>query len=87
MLSSISLNTFMNLGIMIFVGMAVGRLMKLVKLPNVTGYLVAGLLIGPGVYGTFLDIRKIRFDATLSRNDNVNKVIKKKVAKAKKASK
>lgn len=45
------------------------------------------LLIGPGVYGTFLDIKKARFDATLSRNDSVNKVIKKKVAKAKKASK
>ena len=51
MLSSLSLNTFMNLGIMIFVGMAVGRLMKLIKLPNVTGYLIAGLLIGPGVLG------------------------------------
>ncbi len=45
------------------------------------------LLIGPGVYGTFLDIKKVRFDATLSRNENVNKVIKKKVSKAKKASK
>ena len=51
MLSSLSLNTFLNLGIMIFVGMAVGRLMKLIKLPNVTGYLIAGLLIGPGVLG------------------------------------
>ena len=45
------------------------------------------LLIGPGVYGTFLDIKTARFDATLSRNDTVNKVIKKKIAKAKKASK
>jgi hypothetical protein len=45
------------------------------------------LLIGPSVYGTFLDIKQARFDATLSRNDTVNKVIKKKVAKAKKASK
>ena len=51
MLASLSLNTFLNLGIMIFVGMAVGRLMKLIKLPNVTGYLLAGLLIGPGVLG------------------------------------
>jgi hypothetical protein len=45
------------------------------------------LLVGPSVYGTFLDIKQARFDATLSRNDTVNKVIKKKVAKAKKASK
>lgn len=45
------------------------------------------LMVGPSVYGTFLDIKQARFDATLSRNDTVNKVIKKKVAKAKKASK
>lgn len=45
------------------------------------------LLVGPGVYGTFLDIKQARFEATLSRNDSVNKVIKKKIAKAKKASK
>ena len=45
------------------------------------------LLVGPSVYGTFLDIKQSRFDATLSRNDAVNKVIKKKVAKAKKTSK
>lgn len=51
MLASLSLNTFLYLAIMIFTGMAVGRLMKFIKLPNVTGYLLAGLLIGPGVLG------------------------------------
>lgn len=45
------------------------------------------LLVGPGVYASFLDIRQANFNATLSRNDTVNKEIKKKVAKAKKASK
>lgn len=45
------------------------------------------LLVGPSVYGTFLDIKQSRFNATLSRNDSVNKVIKKKIAKSKKASK
>ena len=45
------------------------------------------LLIGPSVYGTFLDIKQARFNATLSRNDSINKVIKKKIAKSKKASK
>lgn len=45
------------------------------------------VLIGPSVYGTFLDIKQSRFNATLSRNDTVNKVIKKKVARAKKVSK
>lgn len=42
------------------------------------------LLIAPGVYGSLLDLKKASFDATLSRNDTVNKVIKKKIAKAKK---
>ncbi len=51
MLQDISLNTFTNLAIMIFAGMALGRLVKLIKLPNVTGYLLAGLLLGPSVLG------------------------------------
>lgn len=40
---------FLILAIMIFGGMAMGRVAKLCKLPNVTGYLVAGLLLGPSV--------------------------------------
>ncbi len=51
MLQDISLNTFTNLALMIFAGMALGRLVKLIKLPNVTGYLLAGLLLGPSVLG------------------------------------
>ena len=51
MLTSISLNTFLNLGIMIFMGLVIGRLMKFIKLPNVTGYLLAGLLLGPSALG------------------------------------
>ncbi len=35
------------LAIIIFSGMLFGRIVKLVKLPNVTGYLIAGLVIGP----------------------------------------
>ena len=34
-----------------------------------------------------LDLKKAAFEATLSRNDTVNKVIKKKIARAKKSSK
>lgn len=37
------------LALMIFGGMLCGRLAKFVKLPNVTGYLLAGLLLGPFV--------------------------------------
>ena len=39
--------TLGTLAIIIFSGMLFGRLVKLVKLPNVTGYLIAGLVIGP----------------------------------------
>ena len=45
------------------------------------------LVVAPGVYGSLLDLRKTAFEATLSRNDTVNKVIKKKIAKSKKSSK
>lgn len=43
------MNTAINLAIMIFAGMFLGRMAKHLKLPNVTGYLVAGLLLGPCV--------------------------------------
>ncbi len=55
MLSGISLNTFINLSLMIFTGMALGRLVKLIKLPNVTGYLLAGLILGPSILGILSD--------------------------------
>lgn len=45
------LNTLTDLAIMIFAGMFCGRMAKHIRLPNVTGYLVAGLLIGPSVFG------------------------------------
>ena len=35
------------LAIVIFSGMLFGRIVKKIKLPNVTGYLIAGLIIGP----------------------------------------
>ncbi|MEG2813445.1 MAG: cation:proton antiporter [Oscillospiraceae bacterium] len=37
------------IAMMIFGGLLFGRLAKLVKLPNVTGYLIAGLVLGPCV--------------------------------------
>ncbi len=43
------LNTLIYLGILLMSGLLFGRLAKLIKLPNVTGYLVAGLLLGPHV--------------------------------------
>jgi len=48
-----TLNTLLDLGIMIFAGMFMGRMGKHIKLPNVTGYLIAGLLIGPYFFRSF----------------------------------
>ena len=41
----------LQLGFCMFMGLAMSRLAKLVKLPAVTAYLVAGLLIGPFLLG------------------------------------
>ena len=43
------------------------------------------LLIGPASYVALLDVRDVRAKAILSRNDTVNKEIKKKIKKSKKA--
>lgn len=43
------LNILFYLALILFTGLIFGRAVKLAKLPNVTGYLMAGLLIGPFV--------------------------------------
>ena len=67
--SKIQLNTFTDLAIMIFFGMAMGRLVKKIKLPNVTGYLLAGLILGPSILGLlsddFIDTTSIISDCAL----------------------
>ncbi len=69
MLQGLNLNTFADLALMIFAGMAMGRLVKKIKLPNVTGYLLAGLLLGPSVLGIlsadFLTAATVISDAAL----------------------
>ncbi len=45
------MNTLLALSIAIAAGLALSRLCKLVHLPNVTAFLVGGLLIGPSVFG------------------------------------
>ncbi len=39
-----------DIGIIMVTGLLFGRLVKLFKMPNVTGYLIAGLLLGPSVF-------------------------------------
>lgn len=43
------LNTLLYLAMLLIGGLLCGRIVKQVKLPNVTGYLIAGLLLGPHV--------------------------------------
>ncbi len=45
------MNTLLTIGVAMACGLLVSRLARLVKLPNVTAFLVAGLLIGPCVAG------------------------------------
>ena len=51
----------LDLGVILIVGLLMGKLCKLLKLPNVTGYLVGGLLIGPSVLGALLGHFGINF--------------------------
>lgn len=47
------------IALILFSGLILGRAVKLIKLPNVTGYLIAGLLIGPHIFKLLpLDIVK-----------------------------
>lgn len=43
-------NTLFYLALILFSGLIFGRAVKLLRLPNVTGYLIAGLLIGPYIF-------------------------------------
>ena len=45
------MNIYLNLAIALAFALASSKLMKLLKLPNVTGYLIAGLIVGPYVTG------------------------------------
>ena len=43
--------TLVSLSIILFAGFLVTRVTKLLRLPNVSGFIIAGLLIGPGALG------------------------------------
>lgn len=47
----IMLNTTLLFGLILFTGFIGGELAKLVKLPKVTGYIVAGIFLNPGLFG------------------------------------
>lgn len=47
------MQTLMSLSVCLFAGLVLSRVAKLVKLPAVTAYLVAGILVGPYMLGSF----------------------------------
>lgn len=50
---SIALTTLLSLAIALLAGLLLSRLIKLIKLPAVTAYLIAGILVGPFCLGAF----------------------------------
>ena len=47
------LDLLFQLAILLIAGLVGARLIRLIRLPDVTGYLILGLLIGPSVLGLF----------------------------------
>ena len=47
------MNTLLALSLGMFVGLLMTRIMKKINLPNVTGYLIAGLIVGPYCLNVF----------------------------------
>jgi len=41
----------LKLGILLLAGLIGGRIARIFKLPNVSGYLIAGVLVGPSIFG------------------------------------
>ena len=50
-----NLSALLALGLAMIGGLAMSRLMKLLHLPNVTGYIVTGIVMGPFVFGLFFN--------------------------------
>ncbi len=46
-------STLFCISVVLFSGLILGRVVKFVRLPNVTGYLLAGLILGPYGLGLF----------------------------------
>jgi Kef-type K+ transport system membrane component KefB len=47
------LDIFIKIGLALAIGLIGGKLAKLVKLPSVSGYLIAGLFVGPTLFGNY----------------------------------
>ena len=49
------MSIYLYIAILLIIGLFSTRLMKLIKLPNITGYIITGILIGPFVFGLFFN--------------------------------
>ncbi|MBR2447472.1 MAG: cation:proton antiporter, partial [Clostridia bacterium] len=54
------MHTLLSLSVALFAGLMLSRVVKIFKLPAVTGYLIAGILIGPYCLGA-LGIKGLGF--------------------------
>jgi len=48
------MNQILCIALALFVGLLSSRLMRILRLPNVTGYLIAGIIFGPFVLGKYI---------------------------------
>ena len=58
------MNQILCIALALLVGLLSSRLMKLLRLPNVTGYLIAGIIFGPFVLGKFIGGWSVEDSAT-----------------------
>ena len=67
------MNTYIYIGIAIIIALLSTRLMKLIKLPNVTGYLLTGILVGPYVLGLFFN--GFKFNSADIAASNIGQIV------------
>ena len=65
---------FLYVAILLIAALLSTRIMKLLKLPNVTGYIITGIIMGPFVFGLFFN--KFTYDGITSSviYEHVNKI-------------
>ena len=65
------MDIFIKIGLALAIGLIGGKLAKLVKLPSVSGYLIAGLFVGPTLFGnhailSFDELKNLTFISELA---------------------
>ena len=68
------MNILIVLAVFIIVGLLATRIIRLLNLPNVTGYLIAGLLIGPSMFLLITKLFNLDPSYQLQYQDAVDKL-------------